>query len=234
MEKISDMRLAIEGDRFVMRWAESNNGWAMTASETAELIKRLQEGLAVINPSPSGAKVGELRHSTKDTGDCPSWCAACRVESEQRAALAAVQAPGVGASDAQHIACEKAHRWLLAHEWKLDGKYFVKIGHCETMGVDAVALIVGAALASAVSAAPQDGGRDTERQLAIGRAVERACTDLPDLYEISIDLEKDAGTVRLYAPDAESIDFDQDFDSFGSKIDSAIDAARSQHQEEAK
>lgn len=56
------------------------------------------------NPSPSGAKVGELRHSTKDTGDCPSWCAACRVEAEQRAALAAVQAPGVGASeDWQHL-----------------------------------------------------------------------------------------------------------------------------------
>lgn len=52
----------------------------------------------------------------------------------------------------QHAACAAAHRWLIAHEWKRDGDYFVKIGHCETMGVDAVALIVGAVLG--MSAAP--------------------------------------------------------------------------------
>lgn len=56
MEKITDMRLSVEGDRIAMRWTEKNNGWVMTAREAAELITFLQDGLAVIStPTPTPA-----------------------------------------------------------------------------------------------------------------------------------------------------------------------------------
>ena len=38
---------------------------------------------------------------------------------------------------------------------------------------------------------------ETQRHAAIGKAIERACMDLPDGTEISVSLEKDAGTVTL-------------------------------------
>ena len=40
----------------------------------------------------------------------------------------------------------------------------------------------------------------TRRHVAIGAAIETACKDLPDGYEITLELERGAGTVALWIP----------------------------------
>ncbi|MBR8475791.1 hypothetical protein [Burkholderia cenocepacia] len=55
--------------------------------------------------------------------------------------------------------------------------------------------------------------------------VQRACTELPDGYEIEIMLERDAGTVDVCGPDGGRLDVDFDEDTFDWKIHAAIDAA---------
>ena len=55
--------------------------------------------------------------------------------------------------------------------------------------------------------------------------LQRACTELPDGYEIEIMLERDAGTVDVCGPDGGRLDVDFDEDTFDWKIHAAIDAA---------
>ncbi|MBR8376505.1 hypothetical protein KDW20_12025 [Burkholderia cenocepacia] len=55
--------------------------------------------------------------------------------------------------------------------------------------------------------------------------VQRACTELPDGYEIEIMLERDAGTVDVCGPDGGRLDVDFDEGTFDWKIHAAIDAA---------
>ncbi|HKT63466.1 MAG TPA: hypothetical protein VJR91_07800 [Burkholderia sp.] len=55
--------------------------------------------------------------------------------------------------------------------------------------------------------------------------MQRACTELPDGYEIEIMLERDAGTVDVCGPDGGRLDSDFDEDTFDWKIHAAIDAA---------
>ena len=59
------------------------------------------------------------------------------------------------------------------------------------------------ALDGFLAAAPQPpaAARDVARWMGIGKAIERACMDLPDGTEISVSLEKDAGTVTLIDQD---------------------------------
>lgn len=65
-----------------------------------------------------------------------------------------------------------------------------------------------------------------QKEAAIGRAVNRACMDLPLGYELHIELEKDAGTVSLYRPDGEEVDEEfHDCDYFSSAIENAINVA---------
>jgi len=66
-----------------------------------------------------------------------------------------------------------------------------------------------------------------KRWMAIGRAVERACEDLPDGYNITIELEQGAGGVCLYLPDTEHNEWDAD--DFSDRINMAIDFAIEQH-----
>lgn len=49
---------------------------------------------------------------------------------------------------------------------------------------------------AATQPAAQGPDAETQRHAAIGKAIERACMDLPDGTEISVSLEKDAATVR--------------------------------------
>ncbi len=74
--------------------------------------------------------------------------------------------------------------------------------------------------------APGDDGRLIE----LGKAVERAAKELPIGVELHIELERDAGTVRLYLPpqgddDAGEALSDWGDDNFADQINQAIDAA---------
>lgn len=71
--------------------------------------------------------------------------------------------------------------------------------------------------------------RDAERlaeKAATHDAINRACKELPPGYDLHIELEKDAGTVRLYLldTDADMTDFGGDL-GFVEEINAAIDAA---------
>jgi len=71
----------------------------------------------------------------------------------------------------------------------------------------------------------QADARDVERWMGIGKAIERACADLPDGTEISVSLEKDAGTVTLIDQDGnEHENFSTDY-GFAGVMNEAIDAA---------
>ena len=79
----------------------------------------------------------------------------------------------------------------------------------------------------AFSAQPAAQGLDAEtrRHAAIGKAIERACADLPDGTEISVSLEKDAGTVTLIDQDGnEHENFSTDY-GFAGVLNEAIDTA---------
>ena len=60
----------------------------------------------------------------------------------------------------------------------------------------------------------------------IGEQIQRAAAELPDGYNITINLEKGAGSVDLTDPDYEDVKFDSDMvDGISYVIESAIDAA---------
>lgn len=61
---------------------------------------------------------------------------------------------------------------------------------------------------------------------AIGAAIERAAAELPEGCDLHIDIERGAGTVRLYLPnsDASKSDF-EGHDTFAGEINAATDWA---------
>lgn len=66
---------------------------------------------------------------------------------------------------------------------------------------------------------------DAERWMGIGKAIERACMDLPGGTEIIVSLEKDAGTVTLIDQDGnEHENFSTDY-GFAGVMNEAIDTA---------
>lgn len=64
-----------------------------------------------------------------------------------------------------------------------------------------------------------------KRWLDIGKAVERACEELPDGAEIIVSLERGAGTVTMIDWDGNEHDNFPHDDGFGGVMNSAIDAA---------
>jgi hypothetical protein len=62
-------------------------------------------------------------------------------------------------------------------------------------------------------------------------ALQRACAELPEGWEIKIGLEKDAGWIDLYTPTGEQIDLVNDADSIYWAVHTAVDKA---HQAEAQ
>lgn len=84
-----------------------------------------------------------------------------------------------------------------------------------------------AAIRSALSASSeqQAAQQDAERDQAIGRAVQRACADLPEGCEIVIHLEKGAGTVYMTDWDGNEYDHFQSDEGFGDVINQAVDGA---------
>ena len=78
----------------------------------------------------------------------------------------------------------------------------------------------------AILDAEGDGGASDEdvRYMAIGRAIERGAKELPEGYQLSVYIEKDAGTADLQDPDGDNVFFESDEWLAGS-INAAIDAA---------
>ena len=64
-----------------------------------------------------------------------------------------------------------------------------------------------------------------KRWLEVGKAVERACIELPQWAEVVVSLEKDAGTVKWFDGDGNEYDSDTHGDCFSETINNAIDAA---------
>ena len=99
--------------------------------------------------------------------------------------------------------------------------------------VAALAWKARAALAATQPAA-QGLDAETQRHAAIGKAIERACMDLPDGTEISVSLEKDAGTVTLIDQDGNEYEnFSCDY-GFAGVLNEAIDAAMAAHARNKK
>ena len=87
---------------------------------------------------------------------------------------------------------------------------------------------------SASQPAAQGMDAETQRHAAIGKAIERACMDLPDGTEISVSLEKDAGTVTLIDQDGNEYEnFSCDY-GFAGVLNEAIDAAMAAHARNKK
>ena len=86
----------------------------------------------------------------------------------------------------------------------------------------------------ATQPAAQGMDAETQRHAAIGKAIERACMDLPDGTEISVSLEKDAGTVTLIDQDGNEYEnFSCDY-GFAGVLNEAIDAAMAAHARNKK
>lgn len=66
---------------------------------------------------------------------------------------------------------------------------------------------------------------EQERWMGIGKAIERACVDLPAGAEINIHLEKDAGTVTLSDCDGDEQENFPTDEGFAGVVNAAIDAA---------
>ena len=84
---------------------------------------------------------------------------------------------------------------------------------------------VRAALASTQPAAQGLDADSAIRHLAIGRAIERVCVELPDGAEISISLEKGAGTVTLIDGNGDEQENFPTDDGFAGTLNAAVDTA---------
>ena len=62
-------------------------------------------------------------------------------------------------------------------------------------------------------------------ELSIGKAINRAARDLPEGWEIRIDLERHAGVVHLTDPEGNETMIDGSGELFSDQINDAIDAA---------
>ena len=65
----------------------------------------------------------------------------------------------------------------------------------------------------------------SREELSIGKAINRAARDLPEGWEIRIDLERHAGVVFLVDPDGNETMIENDR-PFSDQINAAIDAAK--------
>ena len=65
----------------------------------------------------------------------------------------------------------------------------------------------------------------SREELSIGRAINRAARDLPEGWEIRIDLERHAGVVFLVDPDGNET-MSENGELFSDQINAAIDATK--------
>ena len=152
-------------------------------------------------------------------------------EPEVRALLAGVSAPAAQVEEIQWRNIKKVvdaladlcfgsvndPKWGIAH---------IAIRHSLVSkdGLDIKALGLEP-LATAPQAQAYARDAEQERWMEIGKAIERACIDLPDSTEIVISLERDAGTVTMFDPDGNEHDQFSHEDGFAGVVNAAIEAA---------
>lgn len=70
--------------------------------------------------------------------------------------------------------------------------------------------------------------RGQQDDYAVGAAIQRAAGELPDGYEIHLEVERGAGTVRLYDPSGDEVDGIEG-DTIADEIIEAISIAKGEH-----
>lgn len=115
--------------------------------------------------------------------------------------------------------------------YTLEGKMLANIGDWIIRGIKGEYYpckpdIFEATYTSAPQAQAVERDAEQERWMEIGKAIERACIDLPDSTEIVISLERDAGTVTMFDPDGNEHDQFSHEDGFAGVVNAAIEAAR--------
>lgn len=78
-----------------------------------------------------------------------------------------------------------------------------------------------------------DRALEADRDGQLYRHVQRACCDLPFGWEITINLEKNAGTVSLFNPDGDEEEFPSNREHLANELSDAIDAAIAAEKGEA-
>lgn len=146
--------------------------------------------------------------------------------------------------DAPSIAAQLPTGWPRASisdsclGWILDYKFLEKVEQLAksrteySTSMEATEQVLIAALevlAAATKAAPAAQGdaldRGVREELSIGKAINRAARDLPEGWEIRIDLERHAGVVFLIDPNGNET-MSEGGELFSDQINAAIDAAR--------
>jgi hypothetical protein len=65
-----------------------------------------------------------------------------------------------------------------------------------------------------------------KKDAAIGAAIQKACGELPEGFDLHLELERGAGTLRLYLIDADATIDEFDGDTLAEEIVSAIEEAK--------
>jgi len=123
------------------------------------------------------------------------------------------------------VASEQIEKLALKHAaWRSTGPKFGVLFYADSL----VRFVNDIAAPTGSAAAPADLTPTQERWLEIGQAVERACEFLPEGFDLHIELEHHAGSVRLYLRDDDASLDEFEADTFGGKINEAIDFATNQ------
>lgn len=178
-------------------------------------------------PAPSAAAKGELRELLLEIVGLTGR------PDLQLAASALLAAPAAPQADncEQYNAIREGHFNAASEEYfnarpQLDSNHNRRIfqaGHSK--GYDAAHPTPDAPQADALDARSRE-------QLAIGRAVERACELLPPGEELEIGLERGAGTVYHLDRNKGAWRYIDSGDTFSSRINQAIDAAIAAQEQE--
>lgn len=68
--------------------------------------------------------------------------------------------------------------------------------------------------------------RDAEA-IRLGREIQRACAELPEGWQVQLDLEQGSGTVSVYDPHLNVVQFEpEDCDGFSYRVTGAIEQAK--------
>ena len=210
----------LRNERLAMRY-----GWA-AAMEANQCLHQIQEpapatAMDALREAEAALEVAMARILKADPGHSICVTSEAKALVAVRAALAAtapVDALATG-GQAQELA-DTVQTVIDALQDKIDARGPISKGNLQYY----VNL-----LREAFDAAPQAqaDARDAEQErwMGIGKAIERACVDLPAGAEINIHLEKDAGTVTLSDCDGDEQENFPTDEGLAGVVNAAIDAA---------
>jgi hypothetical protein len=101
-----------------------------------------------------------------------------------------------------------------------DKSGYVCFGSWEAVKAFGMKMQTNMALAHLENAGARDAA-EADRWLALGRAIERAAGELPEGYELVVEVEKGAGTVALIDTDGDRIE-ELTGDTLAAQVESAI------------